>query len=143
MEIEQANPLVNSIPPLYATVDSAGADLSYAGHMPVVLKPNERKLLSTGWIINVGRNRVGLICPRSGLALKHGITVLNAPGVIDADYRGEVKVILWNTSDVNYTIHPGDRIAQIVVVNYKSLMPIETTLDDTARGDGGFGHSGC
>lgn len=127
----------------YATEDSAGMDLCAFVDHTIVLKPFERKLIPTGLYMELPKGYEAMVRPRSGLALKHGITVLNAPGTIDADYRGEIGVILINLSQENYSISPGDRIAQMVINQY-TRAEIERTdiLNDTDRGSGGFGHSG-
>ena len=129
--------------PAYATVLSAGADLRANIERPVVLKPLERKLIGTGLYIALPEGYEAQVRPRSGLALKHGITVLNTPGTIDADYRGEVGVILVNLSNEEFTINPGERIAQMVIAEHAQAIFMPTdSLDETERGEGGFGHSG-
>ena len=129
--------------PAYATVLSAGADLRANIERPVVLKPLERKLIGTGLYIALPEGYEAQVRPRSGLALKHGITVLNTPGTIDADYRGEVGVILVNLSNEEFTINPGERIAQMVIAEHAQAIFMPTDiLDETERGEGGFGHSG-
>lgn len=129
--------------PAYATVLSAGADLRANIEKQVVLKPLERKLIGTGLYIALPEGYEAQVRPRSGLALKHGITVLNTPGTIDADYRGEVGVILVNLSNEEFTINPGERIAQMVIAEHAQAIFMPTdTLNETERGEGGFGHSG-
>lgn len=129
--------------PAYATVLSAGADLRANIERPVALKPLERKLIGTGLYIALPEGYEAQIRPRSGLALKHGITVLNTPGTIDADYRGEVGVILVNLSNEEFTVNPGERIAQMVIAEHAQAIFMPTdSLDETERGEGGFGHSG-
>ncbi len=129
--------------PAYATFLSAGADLRANIEEPITLKPLERKLVGTGLHIQLPEGFEAQIRPRSGLALKHGITVLNTPGTIDADYRGEIGVILVNLSNEEFTINPGERIAQMVVAEHAQAVFVPTdSLDKTDRGDGGFGHSG-
>ena len=133
-----SNPL-----PLYATEGSAGMDIMADLSEPVSLKPLERKLISTGLFIQLPKGYEAQIRPRSGLAVKHGITCLNSPGTIDSDYRGEIKIILVNLSDTEHAIHPADRIAQMIVnkverVKWKAV----TTIDSTKRNEGGFGHTG-
>lgn len=129
--------------PTYATVLSAGADLRANIEEPVVLKPLERKLIGTGLYIQLPEGFEAQIRPRSGLALKHGITVLNTPGTIDADYRGEIGVVLVNLSNEEFTINPGERIAQMVVAEHAQAIFMPTdSLDETERGDGAFGHTG-
>ena len=129
--------------PAYATVLSAGADLRANIERPVALKPLERKLIGTGLYIALPEGYEAQVRPRSGLALKHGITVLNTPGTIDADYRGEVGVILVNLSNEEFTVNPGERIAQMVIAEHAQAIFMPTdSLDETERGEGGFGHSG-
>lgn len=129
--------------PAYATILSAGADLRANIERPVVLKPLERKLIGTGLYIALPEGYEAQVRPRSGLALKHGITVLNTPGTIDADYRGEVGVILVNLSNEEFTVNPGERIAQMVIAEHAQAIFMPTdSLDETERGEGGFGHSG-
>lgn len=129
--------------PAYATPDSAGMDLRANVDGPVELLPLQRRLIPTGLRIALPAGYEAQIRPRSGLALKHGITVLNSPGTIDADYRGEVGVLLCNLSDTPFTVNPGERIAQMVVARYEQavFVPVDT-LDTTARGEGGYGHTG-
>lgn len=129
--------------PAYETSGSAGMDLRAAVDQPVVLHPMERKIIPTGLAIGLPRGFEGQVRPRSGMALKHGITVLNAPGTIDSDYRGEVGVLLINLSDQAHEIVRGDRIAQLVVAPVTAAQWLEThDLDSTARGLGGFGSTG-
>ncbi|MDD7303647.1 MAG: dUTP diphosphatase [Bacteroidaceae bacterium] len=129
--------------PEYATPQSAGMDLRANLSEPIVLQPLQRALIPTGLRISLPEGYEAQVRPRSGLALKHGITVLNSPGTIDADYRGEVGVILVNLSQEPFTIHDGERIAQLVVARHEQpeLVAVES-LDETARGEGGFGHTG-
>lgn len=129
--------------PAYATPASAGVDLRANLDEPLVLKPLQRALVPTGLFMALPEGLEAQVRPRSGLAIKHGITVLNAPGTIDADYRGEVCVILVNLSDTAFTIQDGERIAQLVIARHEQAQwePVEE-LDDTERGAGGFGHSG-
>ena len=110
---------------------------------PVVLKPLERKLIPTGLYIALPEGYEAQMRPRSGLALKHGITLLNTPGTIDADYRGEIGIILINISSEPFTVNDGERICQMVITTHSQVVwrPVEA-LDDTERGDGGFGHTG-
>jgi dUTP pyrophosphatase len=127
--------------PAYATSGSAGMDLRSAENL--TLKPGNRALVATGIAIALPPNFEAQVRPRSGLAVKHGITVLNAPGTIDADYRGEIKVPLINLGTEDFVIARGDRIAQMVVAPVVTAELVEVDdLDDTARGDGGFGSSG-
>lgn len=129
--------------PAYSTSQSAGMDLRAYLTEPITLMPGERKLIGTGLYIALPEGYEAQIRPRSGLALKNGITVLNAPGTIDADYRGEIKVILYNASNEEFIVSSGERIAQMVITKHEKANFIEvTSLDETERGDGGFGHSG-
>ena len=129
--------------PAYATELSAGMDLRASLEAPVTLGPLQRALVPTGLYIALPPGFEAQVRPRSGLAAKHGITVLNTPGTIDADYRGEIKVILVNLSDTPFEIVPGERIAQMVVARHERVEWEETLdLDETARGAGGFGSTG-
>ena len=129
--------------PKYETVDSAGMDLRANIEAPIILKPMERMLIPTGLYIELPSGFEAQVRPRSGLAIKHGITVLNTPGTIDADYRGEVKVILINLSQEDFEIKNGDRIAQMVVAQHEKVeWQLVETLSDTARGEGGFNSTG-
>lgn len=129
--------------PEYATTASAGLDLRANLDGPVTLKPLERRLIPTGLYIALPQGYEAQIRPRSGLALKHGISLLNTPGTIDADYRGEIGVILVNVSDEPFEVRDGERIAQMVIARYEQVEwePAES-LDATERGAGGFGHTG-
>lgn len=129
--------------PAYATEQSAGLDLRANIDNPVVLRPMQRQLIPTGLYMALPEGYEAQVRPRSGLALKHGITVLNSPGTIDADYRGEIMVLLINLSDSDFTIADGERIAQMVITRYEQSELIEVEeLDDTERGAGGYGHTG-
>lgn len=129
--------------PVYATPLSAGMDLRADIVAPVTLLPLQRTIVPTGLRIALPEGYEAQVRPRSGLALKHGITVLNAPGTIDADYRGEVGVLLINLSDEPFVIRPGERIAQMVVARHERVeLAVVTELDDTERGEGGYGHTG-
>jgi len=129
--------------PAYATPQSAGLDLRANLESPVVLQPMERRLIPTGLYIALPPGFEAQVRPRSGLALKHGITVLNSPGTIDADYRGEVGVLLINLSHEPFAVNDGERIAQMVVARHEqaAFEPVEL-LDETERGAGGYGHTG-
>lgn len=129
--------------PQYETPQSAGLDIRANVDSPVVLKPLERKLVPTGLYVELPVGYEAQIRPRSGLALKHGISLLNTPGTIDADYRGEIGVIMVNLSNEEFTVNDGDRIAQMVVARHEQVewQPVET-LTDSERGEGGFGHTG-
>ena len=139
-------PVINDSPydlPAYATVSSAGLDLKAVLDQPISLQPLERKIIGTGLKIALPEGYEAQVRPRSGLAAKHGITVLNAPGTIDADYRGEIGVILVNLSNTAVEINPGERIAQLVVAQYTQVdWQRVTSLDTTDRGEGGFGSTG-
>lgn len=129
--------------PQYATVHSAGLDLRANLDEPVTLKPLERSLVPTGLFIELPEGFEAQIRPRSGLAAKHGISLVNTPGTIDPDYRGEIKVILVNLSDIPFTLQPGERIAQMVIARFEHISWNEVDmLSETARGEGGFGHTG-
>lgn len=129
--------------PAYETAASAGMDLKAFIETPLVLKPMERQLIPTGIFIELPLGFEAQIRPRSGLALKHGITVLNSPGTIDADYRGEIKILLVNFSDTDFTIQNGDRIAQMIIAKHEKVVWQQVEiLNETARGAGGYGHTG-
>ena len=129
--------------PAYATPQSAGVDLRANLDEPVTLIPMQRALIPTGLRIALPAGVEAQVRPRSGLALKHGITVLNSPGTIDAVYRGLIGVILVNLSQESFVIQDGERIAQMVIARHEQAEWVETdTLDETERGEGGFGHSG-
>ena len=129
--------------PAYQTRLSAGMDLRAALAEPVRLQPLERQLIATGLYIELPPGYEAQIRPRSGLAYKHGLTVLNSPGTIDADYRGEIKVLLVNLSNESFTIQPGERIAQMVVARHARVSWQQvSSLEESARGDGGFGSTG-
>lgn len=129
--------------PEYATSQSAGLDLRANIESPITLKPLERRLIPTGLRIALPEGYEAQVRPRSGLALKHGITVLNTPGTIDADYRGELMVLLINLSNEDFVINAGERIAQMIIAKYEtaSWEQVEI-LDETERGAGGYGHTG-
>ena len=129
--------------PAYATAQSAGMDLRANLDAPITLHPMERRLIPTGLHIALPEGYEAQVRPRSGLALKHGLTVLNAPGTIDADYRGEVGVVLINLSADDFVINDGERIAQLVIVRYEQAdLVVVEELDETERGEGGYGHTG-
>ena len=129
--------------PKYATIDSAGMDLLAAIAAPIILAPMQRAIVPTGIAIALAPGYEAQVRPRSGLAVKNGITVLNAPGTIDADYRGEVGVILVNLSNESFTVTRGMRIAQMIVAPYSRVeWQLTDNLDNTARGSGGFGSTG-
>ena len=129
--------------PAYATPQSAGMDLRVNIEDPITLRPLERRIVPTGLYIALPEGYEAQVRPRSGLALKHGITVLNSPGTIDSDYRGEIGVLLINLSDTPFVINAGERIAQMVVARHEQAELIEVEeLDDTERGAGGYGHTG-
>ena len=145
MQIVSVNIVNKSTNPLpsYATAGSAGMDIRANVELPITLEPLERYLVPTGLFIELPEGYEAQIRPRSGLALKQGITCLNSPGTVDSDYRGELKVILINLSNTMQVINNGDRIAQMVIA--KTAMAelfVVQQLNDTVRGDGGFGHTG-
>ena len=142
MKIQIVNQSKHPLPE-YATGLSAGLDLRANIDEPIELKPLERILVSTGLCIALPQGYEAQIRPRSGLAFKHGITVLNSPGTIDADYRGELKVLLVNLSNTSFMINDGERVAQMVIAKHEQISWNETSnLDETERGAGGFGHTG-
>ena len=129
--------------PAYATPQSAGVDLRANLEAPIVLQPLQRALIPTGLFIALPAGYEAQVRPRSGLALKHGLTVLNTPGTIDADYRGEIGVVLINLSQEDFVINDGERIAQMVIARHEQgdFVVVEE-LDETERGEGGYGHTG-
>lgn len=142
MRVKIINKSNNSLPN-YATAYSAGMDLRANLQDPVTLKPLERALIPTGLFIELPAGYEAQIRPRSGLAVKHGISVLNSPGTIDADYRGEIRVVLVNLSNEAFVINHGERICQMVVAKHASVEWDETNeLEESDRGAGGFGHTG-
>ena len=142
MVVKVINKSNNKLPE-YATSMSAGFDLRANLEEPVTLKAGDRILIGTGLFIALEPGYEAQVRPRSGLALKKGITVLNAPGTIDADYRGEIGVILYNTSKEDFVIEPGERIAQMVIAKYEQITWEQVeVLDETERGSGGYGHTG-
>ena len=143
MKLNIVNKSDNALP-AYETVNSAGMDLrAYLPDGELVIKPMQRALVPTGLFMEIPVGYEGQVRPRSGLAIKSGITVLNSPGTIDADYRGEVKVILINLSDADFVIKSGDRIAQLVIAKHEQPEVVEVqVLSETERGAGGFGHTG-
>lgn len=129
--------------PAYATSQSAGMDLRANIESPITLHPMERTLVPTGIRIELPEGYEAQVRPRSGLALKHGITVLNTPGTIDSDYRGELKVLLVNLSNDDFVVNAGERVAQMVIVRHETATWEEVeVLDETERGEGGYGHTG-
>ena len=129
--------------PQYATAHSAGLDLRADLEEAIVLNPLQRTLVPTGLFIELPEGYEAQIRPRSGLAIKHGISLVNTPGTIDPDYRGEIKVIVVNLSDVSFTLQPGERIAQMVIARFEHISWNEVeTLSEADRGSGGVGHTG-
>ncbi len=129
--------------PSYATEHSAGLDLRAAVEEPVILRPMERAVIPTGFVFEIPEGYEGQVRPRSGLALKKGVTVLNSPGTVDADYRGEVKVILINLGSEEVVIRRGDRIAQMIIAPVSRVQLVEVEeVSQTSRGEGGFGSTG-
>lgn len=142
MRVKIINRSSNALP-AYETFASAGMDLKAFLETEVVLQPMERKLIPTGIFIELPEGYEAQIRPRSGLALKNGITVLNSPGTIDADYRGEVKILLINFSDTEFLVRNGDRIAQMIIAKHERVNWEEVeVLTETVRGAGGYGHTG-
>ena len=142
MEVKIVNRSNNPLP-AYETAFSAGMDIRAVLAKPVTIKPLERALVGTGLFVEIPAGYEAQIRPRSGLAAKKGITVLNTPGTIDADYRGEIKVILVNLSNEDYVVHHGDRIAQMIISKHERVKLVSTDeLSETIRGAGGFGHTG-
>lgn len=140
----QRLPHLKDLPlPGYKTKESAGMDIHAATDQPVILEPGQRKLIPAGFKMSIPIGFEAQIRPRSGMAYKNGITILNSPGTIDSDYRGEVKLLAVNLSDVTFTINRGDRIAQMVIAPVYQPNIIEVDeLDETVRGEGGFGSTG-
>ena len=129
--------------PAYATAQSAGMDLRANLDAPVVLRPLQRAMIKTGLHIALPEGYEAQVRPRSGLAFKHGVTVINSPGTIDADYRGEIGVLLVNLGSEDFVVNDGERIAQMVVARHEKVeFTLVETLDETERGEGGFGHTG-
>jgi len=129
--------------PAYATPGSAGMDLMANIETPITLNSLERQMIPTGLFIELPEGYEAQIRPRSGLAAKHGLTCLNSPGTIDADYRGEIKIILANLSNTPHTIQPGDRIAQMIIGKVEQIgWELVSTISETVRNEGGFGHTG-
>ena len=142
MQIRIINRSTNELPS-YSTTHSAGMDLRAFLSEDIVLKPMERKLIPTGLFMEIPEGYEAQIRPRSGLALKKGITILNSPGTIDEDYRGEIGIILVNLSQEDFVIGNGERICQMVVARHeKVIWEISDMLEETNRGEGGFGHTG-
>jgi dUTP pyrophosphatase len=142
MEVKIVNRSNNNLPE-YSTINSAGMDLKASLEKSIILKPLQRALIPTGLFIELPEGFEAQIRPRSGLAIKNGITVLNTPGTIDSDYRGEIAVILINLSDTDFEINNGDRICQMIISKHETIKwnPVEI-LENTDRGKGGFGHTG-
>jgi dUTP pyrophosphatase len=142
MKINVVNKSKHALPS-YATEFSAGLDLRANIDSPIELKPLDRQLIPTGLFIELNKGYEAQIRPRSGLAFKNGITVLNSPGTIDADYRGEIKVLLVNLSNATFIINDGERIAQMIISKHEQIIWEEVqTISETLRGEGGFGHTG-
>jgi dUTP pyrophosphatase len=142
MQVKVINKSSHALP-AYETLHAAGLDLKAMLDESVVLKPMERKLIPTGIYMELEPGYEAQIRPRSGLAFKHGITVLNSPGTVDADYRGEVKVLLINLGQEEFVIQNGERIAQMIVAKHEQIEWVETNnLSETARGAGGYGSTG-
>ena len=143
IKIAKFNKTSDCIIPKYATADSAGMDLTSSSSETIVIKAGKYSLIPTNLIIEIPRGYEGQVRPRSGLALKHGITVLNSPGTVDADYRGEVKVLLINHGAKDFEINYGDRIAQLVISKHENVtLEFDDNISDTERGTGGYGSTG-
>lgn len=143
IKITKFNKEKDCIIPHYATVDSAGMDLSSSSTESITIKPGKFALIPTNLTMEIPQGYEGQVRPRSGLALKHGITVLNSPGTIDADYRGEVKVLLINHGTEDFIINYGDRIAQLVISRHENVsLEFDDNISDTERGAGGYGSTG-
>jgi dUTP pyrophosphatase len=142
MKVKIINVSENALP-AYETVGSAGMDLRASLSEPVQLKPLQRTLIPTGIHIELPQGYEAQIRPRSGLAIKKGLSLLNTPGTIDSDYRGEIKVILINLSNETAQVHNGERIAQMIIAKYEQVeLELVDELSETERGEGGFGHTG-
>ena len=142
MEVKIVNRSKNELPQ-YATIHSAGMDLRADINESIPILPLQRVLVPTGLYIELPEGHEAQIRPRSGLAVKHGIGIVNSPGTIDADYRGEIKIILVNLSDQEFILNPGERIAQMVIAKYERVILKEVeALGETERGEGGFGSTG-
>ncbi len=142
MEIKIINKSTHQLP-AYETTHAAGMDLRAFINEDIIIKPLQRLLIATGLFIELPVGYEAQIRPRSGLAYKHGLTVLNSPGTIDADYRGEIKVLLVNLSDTDFTVANGERIAQMIIAKHETAKwNLVEELGSTARGEGGYGHTG-
>lgn len=143
ISFKKFDPDQQAIIPEYKSEHSAGMDLSSASNEKIIITPDSTALIPTNLIIEIPEGYEGQVRPRSGLALKYGITVLNSPGTIDSDYRGEVKVLLINFGKENFEVNFGDRIAQLVIAKYEKAVLEETNdISETARGHGGYGSTG-
>lgn len=143
MEIKIKKLSQKAIIPILGTANSAGYDLFACINNDVCINQNEIILIPTGIAIEIPENYFGMVCSRSGLAIKHGIHIMNSPGIIDSDYRGEIKCILHNSSNNAFTVQNGARIAQLILIKYDNIKFVETeTLSDTSRGYNGFGSTG-
>ncbi|MGB2866804.1 MAG: dUTP diphosphatase [Bacteroidota bacterium] len=144
VRISRTDPGRTDIPvPQYATAGSAGMDICAAVDQDLTVKPGETVLIPSGFLLELPQGYEGQVRPRSGLAVKHGIGILNSPGTIDSDYRGELKIILTNFGPAPFTIRRGDRIAQLVINKFERIQWEEThRVNETSRGEGGFGHTG-
>ena len=143
MEMKYKKTLPNVEAPICATEGSAGTDLRACVNSEVTLKPGETKIIPTGLAFEIPDGCFGMVCPRSGLAAKYGVSILNSPGIIDSDYRGEVKVVLVNHSKTNFIVENGMRIAQLTIVPFQKTEWVEVAeLSDTERAENGFGSTG-
>jgi dUTP pyrophosphatase len=143
LKIKKFNKDIESVLPVFKTEHSSGMDLASASQTPIAIQPFETKIIPTNWVIEIPPGFEGQVRPRSGLALKNQITVLNTPGTIDADYRGEVKVLLINLGKEPFIVNFGDRIAQLIISGYEKVeLEISETLTGTERSEGGYGSTG-
>lgn len=143
LKIKKINPVLDHPLPYYATENSSGLDIASASIDNIILEPMQTKLIPTNLIFEIPPGFEGQVRPRSGLAIKHSIGIINSPGTIDSDYRGELKVLLTNFGNVNFTIKFGDRIAQMIICKVERVKIIESeSLSETKRDAGGFGHTG-
>lgn len=143
IKVKKIDPDIDNPIPVYATEHSSGLDISSASKKHIILEPMETEIIPTNLIIEIPEGFEGQIRPRSGLALKHGIGILNSPGTIDADYRGELKILLTNFGKEPFTVKFGDRIAQLVICKVERVkLDIDDNISETRRSSGGFGHTG-
>ena len=143
IKIKIIDKTLNTPIPVYATEHSSGLDISSSSKEDIVIAPMRTELIPTNLVVEIPPGYEGQVRPRSGLALKHNIGIINSPGTIDADYRGELKILLTNFGDRSFTVHFADRIAQLIISKVeKAVVEIDDDLSDTERSSGGFGHTG-